>query len=203
MVGSTMEISGQVFVILLVCYDLVVPTAVVSPNETLVLPVGASFTLTCSTTGTPPPTVSWSRDGVALEGDGDRVVITDATLSLRDADSTESGEYYCSATSSAGLVSDSVRVLVLNVSQEVTTEAVVREDVVLECSSAIPPGLPVRWTFNDSTLPLLSDKYVVLENGSLLILDVWIEDMGDYTCMVGDVQLTRTLSLTGESLTYL
>ena len=164
--------------------------------------VGSSVELRCVVTGTPSPTVSWSRDGVALEGDGDRVVITDATLSLRDADSTESGEYYCSATSSAGLVSDSVRVLVLNVSQEVTTEAVVREDVVLECSSAIPPGLPVRWTFNESPVgqpqPNMTSS-AVLVNGSLVILDVWIEDMGDYVCMVGDVQLTRTLSLTGEN----
>ena len=172
----------------------------VSPGETLVLFIGTMFTLTCNTSGTPLPVVSWSRDGMTLEGDGSQVIIAGATLTLTSPSSADSGEYHCSASSSAGLVSSSVQVLVVGSNQTLTTEAVVRDNVVLECSQELPAGVSVRWSFNDSTLAAVSDEHVVLPNGSLLILDVWVEDMGDYICEAGQVMLTRTLDITGKEL---
>ena len=72
--------------------------------------------------------------------------------------------------------------------------------MVLECSQDLPAGVSVRWTFNNSTLAAVSDEQVVLPNGSLLILDVWVQDMGDYICEAGQVMLIRTLNITGEQL---
>lgn len=138
---------------------------------------------------------------MTLAADGtDGVVITGATLSISAPRGEDSGEYHCSASSTAGLVSSSVEVLVLEDTEDSLTEAVVREDVVLDCISerAVPAGVAVNWVFNSSTLAAVSDQYVVLRNGSLLILGVWVEDMGDYTCEVGQLQLVRTLNLTGK-----
>ena len=179
----------------------VVPTAMVVPDQPVVVTNGTSFTLRCITSGTPPPSVTWSRDGMTLSADGsDGVVITESTLSIRDPQGMDSGEYHCCASSAAGLVSSSVEVLVLEDTEDSLTEAVVREDVVLECVSEreLPAGVAVRWIFNASTLAPFSEDHVVLRNGSLLLLDVWVEDMGDYICEVGGVQLVRTLSLSGR-----
>lgn len=177
------------------------PTAAINASESIIIPAGLPLQLGCLTSGTPFPVVSWSRDGMTLEADGSEVIIAGATLTLSSPSSADSGEYHCSAFSSAGLVSSSVQVLVVGGSNQTrTTEAVVRDNVVLECSEGLPAGVSVRWTFNDTTLAAVSDEHVVLPNGSLLILDLWVEDMGDYVCEAGQVQLTRTLNITGEEL---
>ena len=168
---------------------LVVIAASVSPLE-----------LRCIASGTPPPSVMWSRDGMTLATDGsDGVVVMETTLIITAPQGGDSGEYHCSASSSAGEVSSSVEVLVLEDTEVSVTEAVVREDVVLDCVSErdLPAGVAVSWVFNGSTLAAVSDQHVVLRNGSLLVLDVWVEEMGNYTCEVGQVQLVRTLTLTG------
>lgn len=185
------------------CVFPVVPTVRILPNESLAIANGTSFVLTCLTSGTPPPRVTWSRDGMTLDG-SEGVVIQGATLSISAPQGADSGEYHCSASSSAGLVSSSVEVLVLGESEDSVTTAVVREHVVLDCISEgeVPGGVAVSWAFNASTLAAVSDKYVLLRNGSLLILDVWVEDMGEYTCELGQLQLVRTLNLTGKGSSY-
>ena len=171
----------------------------VTLNATVVIASGMVLDLECVTTGTPPPQVTWSRDGMVLEADGSEVIITGANLVITNTSLLDSGQYHCSAASTAGLVSSSVQVLVLTEDESVT-EAVVREDVVLECSSQVPAGVAVLWSFNDSTLAAVSPKYVLLRDGSLLVQDVWVEDMGEYTCQLGQVTLLRTLALTGQTL---
>ena len=180
---------------------IVLPTASVTPGDHLIFLSGMILELTCVTGGFPPPQVTWSRNGRSLEDDGNRIVIDEASLIITALEPGDSGEYYCSASSSAGLVSSSVDVSVLleETQEDMVTLAVVRENAVLECSSEVPPGVPVSWTFNGSTLAPLSDKYVILGNGSLLILDLWFEDMGDYICQLGNINITRTLNLTGRS----
>ena len=170
----------------------------ISPGEDVVVGNGVLFELNCTTSGLPPPQVSWSRNGMSLEADDSRIIINDGTLIITETNVTDSGEYHCSASSAAGLVSSSVEVAVLESTEPTVTEAVVRDNVVLDCSSEIPPGVSVHWIFNSSTLAPASDKYAVLRNGSLLIIDLWLEDMGDYICQLGRVFLVRRLSLTGE-----
>ncbi len=162
------------------------------PSGVVVTVASFPLELSCETSGTPPPAVTWSRDGMVLEADGTSVIITGATLRVSEARGTDSGDYHCSASSSAGLASSSVVVLVLEDTQDSLTEAMVRETVVLNCSSemtAEAARLPVRWLFNGSTLAAVSAKYVVLQNGGLLVLNVGVEDMGEYTCELGQVRL--------------
>ena len=173
------------------------PTATLSPSENFILIMGSRMQLNCTVTGIPPPQVTWSRDGMTLPSNGSRIIIVGGTLLITNTRATDSGEYHCSASSTAGSVSSSVEVAVLESTEAPTTLAVVRENAVLECSSQVPPGVSVHWMFNNSTLAPLSNKYVVLRNGSLLILDLWVEDMGDYLCQIGQVTLIRTLNLTG------
>ena len=184
------------FCVFICCIAL--PTATISPSETVILSLSSPLQLNCTTTGLPPPQVSWSRNGMSLEADDSRIIINDGTLIITETNVTDSGEYHCSASSTAGLVSSSVEVAVLESTEPTVTEAVVRDNVVLDCSSEIPPGVSVHWIFNSSTLAPASDKYAVLRNGSLLIVDLWLEDMGNYTCQVGDLSLVRRLILKCE-----
>lgn len=174
------------------------PVANLTAPEFLIVPNFSPLELSCVTSGTPPPQVMWSRDGMVLEADGSQVVVMAGSLLIANASQSDSGQYHCSASSSAGLVSSSVQVLVLS-EEDSLTEAVVGQDVVLECSSQVPSGVEVLWSFNASTLAPVSSKYVLLRNGSLLIQDVGVEDMGQYSCQLGQVQLLRTLSLTGQA----
>ena len=74
------------------------PSFATSLTDTEVL-VGRNFTLSCSATGNPPPTISWSRRGrllpigsqtIAISPEGDK-------LTLPFIDTSDSGEYTCTA----------------------------------------------------------------------------------------------------------
>ena len=86
----------------------------------------------------------------------------------------------------------------LNVTAEnfTTILARLRQNMLLECSDTLPPGIPVSWEFNSFPLPP-SDKHVITTNGSLLVRNVQLEDMGEYQCVVDGVQLTRELVIEG------
>ena len=86
----------------------------------------------------------------------------------------------------------------LNVTAEnfTTILARLRQNMLLECSDILPPGIPVSWEFNSSPLPP-SDKHVITTNGSLLVRNVQLEDMGEYQCVVDGVRLTRELVIEG------
>lgn len=71
-----------------------------------------------------------------------------------------------------------------------------RQNMELECSDSLPPGISVTWEFNSTRL-LPSDKYVITVNGSLLVRNVQLEDMGEYQCVVNGVRLTRELVIEG------
>ena len=90
------------------------------------------------------------------------------------------------------------RVTVLNVTAEnfTTILARLRQNMLLECSDTLPPGTPVSWEFNSAPLPP-SDKHVITTNGSLLVRNVQLQDMGEYRCVVDGVRLTRELVIEG------
>ena len=54
----------------------------------------------------------------------------------------------------------------------------------------------VMWELNNVSL-VPSAKYLFLRNGSLVVMETDLEDMGDYVCVVDAVSLTRTLRLVG------
>ena len=154
-------------------------------------------------TGIPPPVITWSRDGQTLEADGSRVVIVENSLVVADTLVSDSGVYHCSASSSAGLASSSLMVLVLSMLAPSLTDAVVLDDVVFNCSNEqeLPTSTPVVWFFDQLSLDPVSDKYVVLQDGSLLVQEVWLDDIGDYVCQVGgQVIFNHTLDLTGKAI---
>ena len=171
------------------------PTARISGPSSVVLAAGNSLQLDCVTTGSPPPEVVWSRNGSTFDPEDSRIRISGMTLMIVDLNESDSGMYNCIATSSAGQVSVAVPVYVVNVTSDFNVVEAVRGDIVLlDCVDMRELDAPLTWTFNFTELEL-SDKYTVIDNGSLLIRDVGLTDMGDYTCAVGDIELLHKLQV--------
>jgi roundabout axon guidance receptor 2 len=61
--------------------------------------------------------------------------------------------------------------------------AVEDTDIVLRCSASGTPQPTVRWLRFGRQIDADQRKYVVMDNGSLAILNVKESDSGDYTCM--------------------
>ncbi len=125
----------------------------------------------------------------------ERLFISGGSLIIRNSTLSDSGDYQCIAMSSAGTVSDSLPVSVVTVSVNGSDLVTVRgDDVILDCVNMLVVDAPLQWTF-EGMIVTLSDKYTVLENGSLLVRSVDVADMGRYECVVGDVILTHLLEV--------
>ena len=62
------------------------------------------------------------------------------------------------------------------------TDVLLGQSVLLNCSARGLPEPLITWTKNDEPLDLDNARFQLLENGSLLIQDVMINDTGDYKC---------------------
>ena len=78
-----------------------------------------TVTFSCSASGVPAPTITWSRNGEELNGsrvtvddpssmsftridDAEDILLVTRTLQLANTEDVDSGTYMCSATNSAG-----------------------------------------------------------------------------------------------------
>ena len=76
---------------------------------------GNNVTLKCEARGTPAPRLSWTKDGVAVEGGGD-------SLLIEDIQSDDTGSYTCTATNLLGSSSDTSIIAVKSKSTPVRCE---------------------------------------------------------------------------------
>jgi hypothetical protein len=79
--------------------------------------LGESFSIRCSTTGTPQPDILWKKDGLELEATADeilRIVSTDmgrtSSVEVSNGRPEFNGVYECIATNDAGSANRSSRV---------------------------------------------------------------------------------------------
>jgi peroxidase len=62
------------------------------------------------------------------------------------------------------------------------TDVLLGESVLLNCSARGVPEPLITWTKNDEPLDFDNARFQLLENGSLLLQDVMMNDSGDYQC---------------------
>ncbi|XP_064073976.1 papilin isoform X3 [Vanessa tameamea] len=82
--------------------DIEIPVFTVPVNTRLTaersrVPVGAEINLPCDVDGYPLPTVRWTKDGMTIVS-SDRVILTDARLTVLHANTNDSGVYGCHAS---------------------------------------------------------------------------------------------------------
>ena len=85
----------------------VAPTITNAPLNHMVTE-GESVTLQCTATGTPSPTISWLKDGDAIESSSEVTIVSTpgtSTLTITSVLASNLGEYACVATNGGGSVS--------------------------------------------------------------------------------------------------
>ncbi|XP_060625878.2 matrix-remodeling-associated protein 5 isoform X2 [Anolis sagrei] len=163
---------------------------------------GGDLKVDCVATGLPNPEISWSLpDGSMIntfmqsDDSGIRtkryVVFNNGTLYFNDVGLREEGDYTCYAENQIGKDEMKVRVKV------VAEPAIIRNktytvlnvpygDVVsVGCEAKGEPTPKIIWLSpSNRPIPLLSDKYQIYRDGTLLIQKAQRSDSGNYTCVV-------------------
>ena len=80
------------------------PPTVTLPPSTVVTQ-GESLTLDCQPTGSPAPSVLWTRDGVEVEASESVTLASDGTLVISPVFTLDAGSYSCIASNTLGTTS--------------------------------------------------------------------------------------------------
>lgn len=183
------------------------PNVTIMETDPIVLSEGMTLQLTCVTDGAPPPTTTWSRQGMTFDLMNRRLDIDGDSLVVNNVIASDSGRYFCSASSSAGTVADSIDVVIVrtvNVTIPVTVVST-GDTAVLECKADLPPSVATMWTFNSTQLDMPSTtainftgRFAMGERGELVVFNVEESDMGRYECVLTDgVSFFRDLEIQG------
>uniref|UniRef100_A0A8C9TII8 Immunoglobulin superfamily member 10 n=1 Tax=Scleropages formosus TaxID=113540 RepID=A0A8C9TII8_SCLFO len=163
-------------------------------NERVVTRLGKTTVLNCSADGQPVPEITW------LLPDGTRVTGTsrgaqyqlgnDGVFILYSATKEDAGKYRCAAKNSVGYIE---KLIVLEVGQKpyilTRPKGIIRsmsgEPLYLHCLADGSPRPQVHWTLPGGAVlshPQVSGRYMLLENGTLIVRDSTLHDRGNYLC---------------------
>ncbi|KAK2538556.1 Igsf10 [Columba guinea] len=161
--------------------------------------VGGTVQLECRATGDPAPAVEWIlADGSKVRAphiseDGRIMVVETGTLTLRMADTFDTGLYHCIGTN--GNDADALTFRITVVDPDVGHSSVngahvsasVGSTLDLPCTSTAVPDAAVSWVLPEHEILRHSvrNKHV-FDNGTLRIQGVTERDSGYYTCVAAN-----------------
>ncbi|XP_038637840.1 LOW QUALITY PROTEIN: hemicentin-1-like [Scyliorhinus canicula] len=170
---------------------------------------GMAVTLLCESSGSPKPTIIWSKGGKLLpRHDPQRSIDANGNLQIPSPSSDDSGVYICTATNVVGFASREMQLFVHskpkiygvnpdNLDEPIKITATAGMEVTLPCEVQGSPPPIIRWKKDGRIVPLMSARYTVLPSGSLTILDSRVSDSGLYKCAAinraGNASLTLQL----------
>lgn len=82
-----------------------VPPVISSDTREYLAPVDSSVTLRCQADGSPPPSVTWHKDGRVLSETVRLRVLSSGSLQIAFIQPSDAGRYTCTAANAAGTVS--------------------------------------------------------------------------------------------------
>ncbi|MBN3302329.1 HMCN1 protein, partial [Amia calva] len=176
-----------------------VPPSIRGSDEVSPLTVieGSLITLVCESSGIPPPSLAWKKNGIVLNADSRgrvRVLSGGRQLYISSAEKSDSASYSCLASNVAG---DAMKEYSLQVyvrpsivhSGRGPSEVTVTHgsDVTMQCEAEGVPRPALTWLKDGR--PVVSGREVlVLNEGRLLqIKDAKVSDTGRYTCVAVNV----------------
>ncbi|XP_054726012.1 papilin isoform X2 [Anastrepha obliqua] len=157
--------------------------------------VGGIAVLRCFATGSPPPNVTWSRSNVVIDTNQGRYVLTAAgDLTIVQVRQTDSGSYVCVASNGLGEpVSREVQLAVTEpkeipayvYGEKNATQIVgLNRPAQVRCPAGGHPAPHVSWWRNRKRLGLISDRFELTRDYSLMFRSIQLTDLGPYTCEV-------------------
>ncbi|XP_060586623.1 basement membrane-specific heparan sulfate proteoglycan core protein-like isoform X4 [Ruditapes philippinarum] len=151
--------------------------------DTQYVNVGDRVSMECIVTGTPLPTITWSRDDGPLPADA---ILGDGILIIPQARVEDAGTYTCRAVNEAGSITSKV-ILYVKVNNQYSqpyisapsaSTAALGDSAKLVCDATGYPSPDITWFRKEGEMP--SDYRIV--DGDLLINRVRPEDAGTYVC---------------------
>ena len=141
-----------------------------------------NVTVTCTATGQPQPSITWSRAvGSLPEG---RTEVINGTLTIHEVARKDRGLYICQAQNILGSVTDSVQLVIFSrlrfkVHPPKDVTPIVGSNVRLPCVAESDLSPTIMWTKDGKPLPVESN---VLLNGTLVLQNIKKSHEGSYTC---------------------
>ncbi|XP_058997342.1 hemicentin-2 [Mustela lutreola] len=144
---------------------------------------GMEVSISCSASGYPPPHISWSREGHALQEDSRIRVDAQGTLTIQDVAPEDAGNYSCLAVNEVGTDEETVTLYYTDPPSISAVNAVVLaavgDEAVLVCDvSGVPPPR-VIWYRGGLEMILAPEAS---SSGTLRIPAARERDAGTYTC---------------------
>ncbi|XP_035996829.1 hemicentin-1 isoform X1 [Fundulus heteroclitus] len=180
-----------------------VTPAIRSAAQEYLAPLDSSVTLECPAVGSPPPSITWHKDGQLLSDSVRQRLLGSGSLQIAFVQQSDAGRYTCTAANAAGTDSLDMR---LTVQIPPSIRGGAQEVVVVEKSQArlmcVAEGFPqpkVSWKKDGTPLSESQGEYTILPSGELVIDSAQPEDAGSYSCVatnsVGEDSWTVTLAV--------
>ncbi|XP_033937393.1 hemicentin-1 [Pseudochaenichthys georgianus] len=152
---------------------------------------GSLITLVCESSGIPPPSLTWRKDGSEIKSDQRlRVLSGGRQLQISSAERTDTASYSCTASSAAGTTSKeySLQVYVrpsIRRSEGDTDNVALTKggDVTLQCAAEGVPRPAITWLKDGRPITGQHGAKVLNEGRLLKIKDAKVSDTGRYTCI--------------------
>lgn len=163
-------------------------------NEKVIAQVGKSIALNCSVDGNPPPEIIWILpDGTRLSNrpqHSSYLIASNGSLIIYKTTRNKSGKYRCAARNKVGYIE---KLILLEIGQRPViltyalgmVKSVSGESLSLHCLSDGIPKPNVKWTTPSGHVidrPHVNGKYILHENGTLVIKETTAYDRGNYIC---------------------
>jgi hypothetical protein len=157
-----------------------IPTATNPSSVTVCEGQPASFSI--STTGVPPPSMQWRRNGVNIPG------ATSGTYTIGATVAADAGAYDCVVTNACGSVTTSAAALVVDTAPVFTTHpldatACVGTGVTFTVAATGSPAPAYQWRFNGGAISGAT-------SASYTITSVTTGDAGSYDCVASNTCAT-------------
>ncbi|XP_021252413.1 immunoglobulin superfamily member 10 [Numida meleagris] len=180
-------------------------------NEKIIAKPGKTTILNCSVDGNPPPEVSWMLPNGTWFSKGtvmsEFLPGSNGTLTIHNPSRDKAGKYRCAAKNQVGYIE---KLIILEVAQKPTilihpkgpVRAISGESLSLHCLSDGSPKPNTAWTLPGGHVldrPQINSRYILLENGTLVIRAAAIHDRGNYVCKAhnaaGDLSITIPVTI--------
>ncbi|XP_044266425.1 basement membrane-specific heparan sulfate proteoglycan core protein isoform X19 [Tribolium madens] len=160
------------------------PSAKVSP-ERITISQGSSTELHCDATGSPTPTIKWTRVGSELPP---HITQSGSILYIRNAQVSDRGVYVCVSSNNLGLAQASsivevnrLEIPILSVHPQASQTITAGNSAILACR--VDAGIPaptVVWTRADGRP--LSPNIETMSHGTLRFTQITENEGGEYIC---------------------
>uniref|UniRef100_A0A3Q2CV87 Si:ch211-159i8.4 n=1 Tax=Cyprinodon variegatus TaxID=28743 RepID=A0A3Q2CV87_CYPVA len=171
------------------------PRILPPPSAEVSIYIGKAVALDCLASGKPPAQISWIlpdrtfvREVGAIQTNLSPIsLLPNGTLRIHSANFSSKGDYKCIASNAAGADTVTYRLHVAalppSISEGVQDSVIQEEDNICStCVTILPDGTLINNALQSDDSGLRNRRFVMYENGTLLLRQMGRKDEGDYTC---------------------